>query len=284
VATAQDVKAIVEQIPSPDKNGTYVNLDEAKIGQIEKTVAQLQQGGRDAVAALIGMLVEPGAGDDIKPRWALHLLAVRAAAPGNDAARKEYALAVAAHLGGDRPKEVQKYLIEKLQIAGGPEVLEALGRALLDDELCDTAARALAAIGGEADRQLLAAWPRVKGRSRLSVIKKLAVLRCAAAAEIFRSALNDADADVRIAGAWGIARIGDAAGTEALLKCADAHEGWERINETDACMMLAEALAAAGNRQAAAKIYEHISRTRNEQWETPIRQAAERGLAAVRQQ
>lgn len=284
MATAEQIKAIVEGIPSPDKGGTYVNLDEAKIQQIDKAVSALAEAGRDAVDALINMLVEPGTGDDINPRWALHLLAVRASAPGNDAARRQYALAVAAHLGGERPKEVQKYLIEKLQIAGGQEVLGALGKALLDEELCDTAARALAAIGGEADRQLLDAWPKVRGRSRLSVIKKLAVLRCAAAAEIFRSALSDPDSDIRIAGAWGAARIGDAAAVDAMLKCADAHEGWERINETDACMVLAETLAAAGKGEVAAKIYEHIGRTRNEQWEMPIRQAAERGLAALKQQ
>ena len=281
MAASEELKAVVGRIPDPAKNGTYVDLDDAKIQQIRKVTDELQKGGRDAVVGLIDMLVVPGKGDDIKPRWALHLLAVRAGEPGADKQRAEFARAVASQLGGDRPKAVKEYLIEQLQVAGGKEALAALGKALLDPALCDTAARALAAIGEGAGEQFLAALPKVKGTSRLSVLKKLASLRVKAAAGAFKKALADADADIRIAAAWGISRIADASAVDALLKAADAHEGWERINQTDACVALAESLASAGNKAPAARIYKHLASTRGEPSEKHIRQAAQDGLAAM---
>lgn len=280
MSASDDVKAIVDEMPAPAKNGTYAELDDEKIRQIEKVVAGLRKGGRAALVALIDLLVEPGKGDDIKAHFALHVLAVRLTAPGQEKARAEFARTLAAQLDADRPPAVKDYLIEQLQVAGGKEVVEALGKALLDEALCDTAARALAAIREGAAEQLLAALPKVKGRGRLSVIKKLAVLRAESAGKVFKQALADADADVRIAAAWGIARIADAGAAEALLKCADAHTGWERVNETDACMVLAEALLAAGKKPQAVAIYRHLQKTRTAAADSHTRQAAAKALAA----
>jgi HEAT repeat protein len=279
---ADALKAVVDRIPDPDANGTYVNLDAGKIEALEQAVADLRRGGRETVLGLIDMLVEPGKGDDIKPHFALHLLAVRATEPGGEQARAEFAAAVASQVLSDRPAAVRKYLVEQLQWAGGREVVPTLGKALLDPALCDPAARALAAIGDGAVEPLLAALPKVQGRGRLSVLKKLAVLRAEGAAAAFREALSDADPDVRIAGAWGIARIADGSAARALLEAADApHETWERLNVTDACLALAEALAAAGRKEAAAAIYGHLSRTRTDPSDRHVREAAERGLAGV---
>lgn len=113
----------------------------------------------------------------------------------------------------------------------------------------------------------------------MSVIDKLAVLRSAAAAGAFQQALTDPDPDVRIAAAWGLARLGDPSAAEPLLKCADAHTGWERINHTDACLALAEALVAAGRKDVAATIYTHLLRTRTEPADRHVQEAARRGLA-----
>jgi hypothetical protein len=176
---------------------------------------------------------------------------------------------------------VRKYLIEQLQVAGGREVVEPLGTVLLDPELCGAAARALAAIGDGASQVLLAALPKVKGGGRLSVIKKLAVLRAVEATDVFVAALSDADANVRIAGAWGIARVGAASAADALIKCADAHEGWERINETDACMALADALVAAGKTKEAGAILAHLVKTRTDPADAHVRDAAQRVLAEL---
>ena len=279
---SEELKALVAQLPDPDKNGTYVNMDQERTEKIGKLIPDLLKGGRDTVLGLIDMLVEPGKGSDLKPHFALHLLAVHVTGLGDDKARADFAAAAASQMGGDRPKAVQKYLIEELRIAGGKEVAGPLGKALLDPELCDDAAGALAAIRDGAAEQLLAALPNVRGRSRLSVIKKLAVLRCQEAAEVFRQALGDADADIRIAAAWGIARIADASAADALLKAADAHQDWERFNENDACVALAEGLLARGKKAEAVAIYTHLEKTRTGLSERHIREAAARALASAR--
>ena len=281
MAASDEIKALVNQMPEPAKNGTYADLDDEKIRRIEQVVGELRKGGRDSVLGVIDLLVEPGKGDDVKAHFALHVLAVRLAAPGQDRPRAAFARAVASRLGGGAPMGVRKYLIEQLQVAGGRECAPALGKALLDPELCDLAARALAAIRDGAPEQLLAALPKVKGPSRLSVLKKLAVLRVPEAGEAFRKALAADDLDLRIAAAWGIARIADASAADALLRCADAHTGWERINQTDACMALAEGLQAAGKKRQAAAIYAHLKKTRTAESDRHTREAAERGLAAL---
>jgi thioredoxin-like negative regulator of GroEL len=86
---------------------------------------------------------------------------------------------------------------------------------------------------------------------------------------------------VRVAAAWGLARVADASASEALLKCAETHADWERINETDACVALAEGLVAAGKKNEARAIYEHLVKTRTDPAERHVRAAAERGLAEV---
>jgi len=280
--TDDELKALVARMPDHDPNSTYVNMDDEKIVAAQQVVAELHKGGRDAVLGLIDMLVEPGQGDDTKPHFALHLLAVHVTGLGDDQARARFAQAVASQVGGDRPKGVRKYLIQELALAGGKEVAETLGKMLLDPDLCDDAARALAAIRDGAAEALLAALPKVQGRSRLSVIKKLAVLRCAKAADAFKQALADADADIRVAGAWGLARIVDPSAVNAMLKTAAAHRDWERFNETDACFTLADGLMAGGKKAEAVAIYTHLRDTRTGRAERHIREAAERALAAAK--
>ncbi len=292
MAAIEELKGLVGRIPDPDQNGTYANLDQNKVEQIEQVVAQLERGGRDAVLGLIDLLVEPGKGDDVKARFALHVLAVRVTQKGNDQVRAEFAGTIASQLGGNRPKGVQGYLIEQLQLTGAKAVVERLGQALLDPELCDPAARALAAIRDGAAEQLLQAFPKVQGASRRSLIAKLGMLRAEQAGDAFRQALGDADSETRVAAAWGIARIAGAVSDDALdrfeailecLTCAEAHEGWQRINETDACLVLAEGLAAAGKKDEAAGIYTHLDKTRTDPSERHVREAAKRGLAALAQ-
>ena len=96
---------------------------------------------------------------DVKARYALHCLALRVCKLGNERPRRRFARTLASQIGGDRPKEVQKYLVQQLQVAGGREVAEALGKLLDDEDLCEPAAQALVAIGDGAAEQLRRALP-----------------------------------------------------------------------------------------------------------------------------
>ena len=277
MAASAELKALVERMPDPDGRGAYTNIDKETV---EKAVADIHKGGRENVLGLIDMLVEPGAGNDIKPRYALHALAVHVCTLKDEKVRTEFARTVASQQAG-RPTGVQRFLIRQLQVAGGAEVVETLGKALLDAALCDWAARALVTIGKGAADRFLAALPKVNGRSRLVIMQGLAAVGDPKAATVFQQAVSDGDSDIRIVATWGLAGIGDAGSADALLKAADGHKGWERIQHTNACLLLAETLAAAGKKSAADRIYTHLRDTRTKPAEGYIRKAAARGLAVA---
>jgi hypothetical protein len=307
MAPSEKIKALVDQMPTVDNRGMYCHMvaveapgvadkkgkgeskpvTKSKIdkAQIEKAVDELQKGGRASIVGVIDMLVEPGQGEDYKARYALHCVAVQVCKmkqAGGDGPRSEFALALASQLGGNRPKGVQAYLLQELQTAGGKEVAEPLGKLLTDDELSDWAARALVSIGDGAVEQFRAALPQAKGKSRLTIIQNLGVLCDAKSADAMRAALKDMDREIRIAGARGLAKIGDVGAADLLLKAADGSQGWERIQMTKFCLVLAENLTAAGRKADAAKIYTQLRDTRKDPSEKYVCEAAARGLAAVK--
>ncbi len=277
--------SLVNQMPDPDGRGMYcTDIDKDKI---DKAIAQIHKGGRNNIIAIIDMLVPPGKGDDVKAHYTLHCLALHVCKLKDDNQRRRFARTVASQLGGDRPKAVQKYLVRILQVAGGKEVVGALGELLVDEELCEPAAQALVAIGNGAARQLRSALPNARGRCRLTVIQNLGVVRPPAflrkqegGVDALKKAVTDEDQDIRIAAAWALANIGDPGSANVLLRAADA-EGWERIQATKACLLLAENLLAAGKNYEAVKIYTHLRDTRTEPAERYVRDAAKKALTAA---
>ena len=279
MAPAESLKALVAQMPDHDPRGLLSKIDKEKV---EATLAAIHQGGPANVLGLIDMLVPPGKGDDIKAHYALHALAVHVCTLEDDEPRQALAQAVASRLGGDTPKGVQKYLCRVLQVAGGKEVAAALGKVLADPALCEPAAQALAAIGDGAADQLAAALPKVKGKCRLTVVQNLGVVRGEKALDALKAAAGDADSGIRIAAVWSLANIGDPTAAGLVMKAADSHADWERIQHTKACLLLAEKLLAADNKDVARKIYTHLRDTRTEPSEKYVRDAAQKALAAIK--
>lgn len=272
------ISNLVDGLPDPDERGLLSNIDKQAVDDI---TAQIHEGGRESLVALLDMLIEPGKGDDVKARYALHCLAVHVCKLDNERTRRAFSETLASQLGGDRPKAVQKYIIEQLQVAGGKEVAPALGKMLLDEQLCDPAAQALTAIGDGAGRQFRDALWQAKGACRLTVIQNLGVLRDADSTSELKKPLDDEDREVRMAARWALANIGDADSVELLLSAADAAQEYERVKATKACLLLAERLLAVGKRDAAVRIYKHLRDARNGSDEAYVSDAAEEGLAAV---
>ena len=67
-----------------------------------------------------------------------------------------------------------------------------------------------------------------------------------------QAACRAEDREVRLAAVWGLANLADADSIGLLLKAADTEANYERIKATQACLLLAEKLTAAGNKRAAA--------------------------------
>ena len=188
---------------------------------------------------------------------------------------------LASQLGGDRPKAVQAFLCQELQWAGHKEAVPALGKLLTDRQLVDPAAMALVAIKDGAAEVLRAALPSTKGRCRLVILHSLAALADPQAADAFQQALKDPNREVRLAAGSGLARIAEASAAEQLLKAADVKPGWERIQQTKHCLVLAEKLAAAGKKSQASRIYQALQSSRTDPAEKYVRDAAASGLAAL---
>jgi HEAT repeat protein len=278
MAENKSVADIVNRLPDPDQRGLLSNIDKEVVDGVTD---ELLEGRGESVRAVVDLLVEPGKGDDVKAHYALHCLALRVCALGGRA-RQGFSRTLASYLGGEKPKAVQKYLIQELQTAGGEEVVPRLGEMLLDEELCEPAARALTAIGDGACEQLAKALPQVRGKSRLTIIQNLGVLRCEEAVEALQEETHDEDRETRLAALWGLGNIGYAGSAELLLKAADTKDNWERIKATKACLLLAERLADAGKKDAAEKVYRRLHRICEGTEAAYVCEAAEAGLAQLK--
>ena len=135
---------LVNKMPDPDQRGMYcTDIDKDKI---EGAIRNILRGGRANILGVVDMLVEPGKGDDVKAHYALHCMALHVCKQDSNRPRRRFSRTLASQIGGDRPKEVQKYLIRELQVAGGREAVESLGNVLTDEDLCEPAAQALASV------------------------------------------------------------------------------------------------------------------------------------------
>jgi HEAT repeat protein len=275
--TSVSVAELVSKLPDPDENGLLSNIDKESV---ENIIAEIHKAGRDGIVGLIDMLVEPGKADDVKPRYALHCLALYVCKLNDKKHRRAFAEILASQLDRDRPKQIKGYLIRQLQVAGGKEVAGAMGKFLLDEELCEYAAQALVAIGDGAAEQLRDALPKSTGKCRLTVIQNLGVVRDKKSVEHLVHALGDQDRDIRLAAAWGLANIGDAGSVDVLTRAADVESPYERIKAAQACLLLAENLIAADRKKDAMKIYAHLRDTRTDPTEQYLREVAESALAA----
>ena len=276
MAVSDKLKALVDQMPDPDARGMFTeNIDKEKI---ENAIAAIHEGGRDNILGLVEMLGEPGSDEDAKPHYALHCVLNHTLVVKDQQARKEFCDVLAAELSGEHSDCIKGYLCQTLQWAGRREAVDALGGLLLNEALCDPAAMALVAIRDGAADVLRKALPKAEGKCRLAIVDALAALADAGSAAVFKDALNDPDREVRIAAAAGLAKIGDPGAVDLLMKTADAEPGWERIQATKNCLVLAENLTAAGKTHDAKKIYTYLRDTRKDESEKYIRDAAERGL------
>lgn len=271
---AEELKRLVDEFPAE------IAKDKEKI---DAATAAIAAGGEESVLGLIALLAEPGSAADAKPHFALHCVVNHPLVVRNDAMRKEICLAIASQVENrDLLPENRAYLCQELQWAGRDEACGPLGRVLLDEAVTDAATAALVAIGGErAIVQFRDALPKATGRARLNVLGALAVLADARSAEAFTQALGDLDREVRLAAADGLGRLGRPESAALLIAAADGAHGWERTQMTKACLVLAEKLAASGNKPAARSIYGHLRRTRTTKAELHVRDAAMQGLAAL---
>jgi HEAT repeat protein len=279
MAVSEQLKTLVEQMPTADGRGMYcTDIDKEKI---EKAIAQIQKGGKENILGLIDMLGEPGSDRDVKPHYALQCLANYVLQGRDEQARRDFAEVLAGQLGSERSAYIRGYLCQELQWAGRREACPALGKLLNDEELVEPAAMALAAIRDGAAEQFRAALAGAKGVCKPNIVQGLGAVGDKESTPALLALLTDDDREVRLAAGWGLARMGDAGSVNALIKAAGAPDGWERIEATKHCLALAEKLTAAGQKAEAGKIYAYLRDSRKDAHEKYVRDLAEKALAAT---
>jgi HEAT repeat protein len=274
--TQDKIAELVDQVPALDKRGTFTG---PSWGEATPMLDGLLAAGRGGVVAVVAMLKEVDDGSDYKARYALHALAQYVGRPGKEAERKIFVGALASQLGGDRSKGVQGYVARQLQVIGSKDAAPALGKLLGDPDLSETAAQALLAIREGAVLEFRKALPDLKGGPRLTVLQALGVLADQESAEAMKAALGDGEAEIRLSGAWGLARIGAADAVDAVFKLSTGAAGWERIKATSFALLLAERLLATGKKAEAAKMYRLLKESRTEKSEAYVLEIATEGLA-----
>jgi HEAT repeat protein len=274
-----NVKSLVAKMPDPDKKGMFSVVDAEAV---QAATSKLNELGPNGLVALLDLLGQQDPGDDFKARYALHCIALLVSKENDLTAQQVFSATLATQLDVDRPDHVKSYVIQELQAVGGAEVLPALGKALGNESLCETAAQALTAIGGGAASQFRAALKGAKGGCELTILQNLGVLRDADAIDLLKPAATDKDAAIRQTALWALANIGDVGSVDIIVKAADGSQNWERVKATKTCLLLAERLLEQGKKKEAAKVYTHLTKTRTDPSEQYIRDAAASALAAAK--
>lgn len=311
-ATKPNVVALVEQMPDTDKD-IQAKAAEAKqqaaqpdasdkpkpksdpLGSAskftgpdpdaaEKVFTEILASGRDSIVELLELVREPSDADykNYKATYVLHGLVIFTGRGGQETQRRLLAKTIASHLDSSKQsKAVKAVFIRELRVLGGKEAVDALGKQLLDDELCADATLALLTIHEGTAAQFRNALNASKGRNYVTILQALGVLQDKASSAAFKKALADENRDIRRTAAWALANLGEASSVDALLKIADGAEGWDRNELTKSCLLLAERLAAASQKPQASRIYTHLRDTRSGSDERHVREAAEQGLSAI---
>ena len=274
-------KDIVQAFPTPASGGILSTIDKEAC---EKAVAQILEGGEKTLRELADLLVEPGKGNDVQARHALHATAIRVGGPTKAKQRKAFSKDLAGTLADDRPKAVKGFILRQLQICAANEQADAIAPFLTDgdEHLYEYAAQALEAIGPDTTEHFRKAYPKTKGAPRLTVLQGLGFLRDKQSAKVFRSAAKEKDLEIRLAGLWGLMRIASAEDAQLLLETAAKEEGWGRIKATGYCLQLAEALATSGKKKEAGKLYKDLKKNRTSKNEEHVRLACDKGLANLK--
>lgn len=261
-------------------------LEKLPANEYEKAVEVLEEilrGGPRTVRQVVEAVGEEfGDPDGVKPKYAVHGLALYSSRPGAESQRKLVAGTLAKLLDSDHSDEFKAFICRQLQLCGRPEEVPALARMLVSDRLCEPATQALTAIGGKkAVAALRAALPSATGKRRATLINALGRFGEKAAASEVRRDVDAEDPDLRIVAWYALGNMGDSASIIALSKAAGGEPSYERTQATDACLRLARALGEAGKSSQAEMVCRRLMSMRRGAEDVHDRCAVLETLAAV---
>jgi HEAT repeat protein len=256
-----------EPDPDPGAAGSKFTGPDPELAR--RLVEQVLAHGRDGLTELIGRIrdIADPAFEDYR------------AEKSGSKHRNVVADTLAAHLVSPKLSiGLRQLLIQELQWVGGARSVQKLGRLLADEQLCESAAMALLSMGNDGAAAFRKALPKATGKCRLVSLQALGQLRDKKSVEHFRRAIEDPDMDVRLCAAWALARTADAGSARTLVSLAARSTGYARSKATQACLVLAENMAATGRKREARDIYAAV---REQTQEAYIREVASKAIAGL---
>lgn len=165
---------------------------------------------KNDIAHICRDLLPPGAGDDSRPRKALHAITWHVWSATGLHQRQAYTDALTAALQSDQPTPVKRFLLQQLQRAGDPSAVRTLLKLLPNPDLCVPVAQSLLAIGGsEATAALRDFLPRAMPPCNIGIINALGDLGDREALSLLIQETRRGDCQTRIAAYSALAKIGD---------------------------------------------------------------------------
>lgn len=203
-----------------------------------------------------------------------HASAWAADDPNVSAAKEQELLAV---LRSEAPAADKAIACKQLAIHGSVAAVPDLAKLLPDEQLSSWARTSLEAIPGpEADAALRTAAETLEGRLLIGMINSIGVRRDAGSVETLAKRLQDPDAQVAIAAAVALGRIGNAAATDSLTKALASVPADVRSGVAEGCVLAAERLLAEGKSAESAALYDHVREA-----EVPMQRIVEATRGAI---
>lgn len=265
---ANRINAILQQMPSPDDSLKTISMK-----QLEK----LGEPGLTALAMMAGT-------GNLRVQYALHAYTGYITAALQDSARKTAVKAYCRALKLVKSIPAKIFLINQLQLCGDDVAAVTIGPYLVQEQLCDAAARALIRIGGPvAKPTLVYALSKAKGNSKIALINAIGELRYLSGLDAVTALANTKDLRQRRATLMAIANLGNES-SDSLLHAAAAKTGYvyDSSNATAAYILFAQRMAENWPQEPARVIAARLLKECRSHAQLPARIAAMQIMVTVR--
>jgi len=216
--------------------------------------------GQDGIIKICQQLSSEDHIPSSQAHWALHGLAIHVTGKGRETQREIYISGLIKALDIDLPVNQRTFILNQMQISGGPESVSTLITYIDDPDLYEPAIQALTTVGNKkAGEALLKTLPTVNGKQKVAIIQALGVMQYEPAGEDILPLLSDSDSSIENIGAFALSNIGYKPASLPLKSMVEKDHRYVSFY-----LDLAENLAQKGDSETCLAICEEILDNNNE--------------------
>ena len=240
--------------------------------------------GVQGIEAMALMLKPLGQADNTPLQYALGSYSYYTTKTGNKQLRELCAEAYCNALNKIADKENKAFIIRQLQIVGGDASVKCLQPYLLDDRLCDPAARSLVMINTPASKKaILDALQNASEATRITLVQALGDSHYKEAAPAIQALATGSDAQLTKAALYALGEIGDPASQSTLAEAASKSGfTFEPTDAVGAYLVYIHQLNENGNGPLAEKAALQLQKNANTETQVHTRTAALKLLTEIK--